>query len=88
MEPGGNDTRKECPRSTVGLAWEAFKAAGGGESLQATVKAAATATSLAMEHLRKRSQNRLLLEKGGLASGRRLSGPLQITLEDLQVGLP
>lgn len=72
------------PRSAVSLAWEAFKAHRGGGSLQATVKAAATATSVAVEHLRKRSRNRLLMEKGG-SSGKRLSGPLQITLEDLQV---
>lgn len=56
-----------------------------GPSLLLTVRAAATATSLAVEHLRKRSRNRLLLEKGA-GSVRRLSGPLQITLEDLKVG--
>lgn len=68
----------------MGVAWEAFKAHGGGHSLRATVKAAATATSLAVEHLRKRNRERLLMEKGG-GAGKRLSGPVQITLEDLQV---
>lgn len=80
--------------SAVTVAWEAFKAhsaaAGGGgghvgDALTNTIKAAAAATSLAVEHLRKRSRHRLLLEKGVSSNGRRLSGPLQITLEDLKV---
>ncbi|CAM9287643.1 unnamed protein product, partial [Sphacelaria rigidula] len=79
--------------SAVTVAWEAFKAhsaaAGGGgghvgDALTNTIKAAAAATSLAVEHLRKRSRHRLLLEKGVSSNGRRLSGPLQITLEDLK----
>ncbi|CAM9609103.1 unnamed protein product, partial [Laminaria digitata] len=85
----GMDTssQEESPRSAVGVAWEAFKAHGGGHSLRATVKAAATATSLAVEHLRKRNRERLLMEKGA-GAGKRLSGPVQITLEDLQASPP
>lgn len=80
--------------SAVTVAWEAFKAhsaaAGGGggnvgDALTNTIKAAAAATSLAVEHLRKRGRHRMLLEKGGSSSGRRLSGPVQITLDDLKV---
>ncbi|CBJ48607.1 hypothetical protein Esi_0039_0072 [Ectocarpus siliculosus] len=73
----------KSPRSAVGIAWEAFKANGGGDSLPATLSAAMTATSIAVEHVRKRTRERLLLEKGA-GAGKRLSGPVQITLEDLQ----
>lgn len=72
------------PRSAVGMAWEAFKGNGGGDSLAVTVKAAVTATTIAVEHVRKRTRERLL-EKGAGGGGKRLSGPVQITLEDLQV---
>lgn len=79
--------------SAVSVAWEAFKrhsaGSGGGKSIEdavtTTIRAAATATTLAVEHLR-RSRSRLLLEKGGMGGSRRLSGPLQITLDDLKVG--
>ncbi|CAM9241239.1 unnamed protein product, partial [Ectocarpus sp. 4 AP-2014] len=76
-------TKKKSPRSAVGIAWEAFKANGGGDSLPATLSAAMTATSIAVEHVSKRTRERLLLEKGA-GAGKRLSGPVQITLEDLQ----
>lgn len=77
-------TKIRSPRSAVGIAWEAFKANGGGDSLPATLSAAVTATSIAVEHVRKRTRERLLLEKGA-GAGKRLSGPVQITLQDLQV---
>ncbi|CAN0096311.1 unnamed protein product, partial [Ectocarpus sp. 13 AM-2016] len=56
---------------------------GGGDSLPATLSAAMTATSIVVEHVSKRTRERLLLEKGA-GAGKRLSGPVQITLEDLQ----
>lgn len=80
----GAATKVKSPRSAVGIAWEAFKANGGGDSLPATLSAAVTATSIAVEHVRKRTRERLLLEKGA-GTGKRLTGPVQITLEDLQV---
>lgn len=70
----------------MGIAWEAFKAHGGGESVPATLKAAVTATTIGLEHVRKCTRERLLQEKGkGAGAGKRLSGPVQITLQDLQV---
>lgn len=93
---GGGASGDNSQISAVTVAWEAFKAHsagadGGsgnvGDALTKTIKAAAAATSLAVEHLRKRSRHRLLLEKGISGSGRRLSGPLQITLEDLKVAV-
>ena len=83
---GAGAVQESSPRSAVGIAWEAFKGNGGGDSLAATVKAAVTATTIAVEHVRKRTRERLLLEKGAGGGGKRLSGPVQITLEDLQVG--
>lgn len=83
---GAGSGQEGSPRSTASIAWDAFKGNGGGDSLAATVKAAMTATTIAVEHVRKRTRERLLLEKGaGGAGKKRLSGPLQITLEDLQV---
>eukprot|EP00752_Nemacystus_decipiens_P012274 g10880.t1 len=49
-----------------------------------TLEAAVTATTIAVEHVRKRTRERLLQEKGAGGGGKRLSGPVQITLEDLQ----
>lgn len=82
--PGTGSAQENSPISAVGVAWEAFKAHGGGASLPSTVKAAVTATSIAVEHVRMRTRERLLLEKG-TSAGKRLSGPVQITLQDLQV---
>ncbi|CAM9653623.1 unnamed protein product, partial [Scytosiphon promiscuus] len=88
---GGGSTTGSSPRSAVGLAWEAFKAHGGGESVPATLKAAVTATTIGLEHVRKCTRERLLQEKGkgkGVGAGKRLSGPVQITLQDLEVTTP
>lgn len=52
------------------------------DSLQATVKVAAAALAVVESW---RNRGRKLMQEKGSASGKRLSGPVQITLEDLQV---
>ena len=80
--------RGENGRTAMERAWEAFKAHRDDASIPATMRAAAAAAtavakSIAFEHVMRRSR-RMLTEKGS-GPGKRLCGPVQITLEDLQV---
>lgn len=63
-------------RSAIGRIGRAF------DSLQATVKVAAAALAVVESW---RNRGRKLIQEKGSASGKRLSGPVQITLKDLQV---
>lgn len=72
--PKGSNGDERSAIGRFGRAWD--------DSLQATVKVAAAALA-AVESLRNRG--RKLMQEKGSASGKRLSGPVQITLEDLQV---
>ncbi len=80
---GAESATESSPRSAVGKAFHAFMANGPAESLPATIDAAVAAAAIAVGHVRKRAREKLLLGKPG---GKRISGPMQITLEDLLVG--
>jgi len=64
----------------MGKAFQAFMSHGPGDSLPATIDAAVAAAAIAVDHVKKRAR-----EKLGKPGGKRFSGPMQITLEDLQV---